>query len=143
MNLSVTDISQTNTNAHGQSSFAPAHSYRSAKNIRPKFLTAEETSNVLGFSATELIEMANRKEISARFDNTKKLWLFHPRAAELLCLKEESIFLNSSPIAEKQSTVENKTNKDKSQSSQNNQIKTSSLPDNEIKQMKQRQRQSL
>ncbi len=132
MNLSVTDISQPYTNVHGQTSFAPAHSYRSAKNIRTKFLTAEEISNTLGFSATELVEMAKRKEIPARFDNTKKLWLFHPHAAELLCIKEENIFLNSS-IAEKQDSVENKTNKNKSQPSENNQIKTSSLPDNEIK----------
>jgi hypothetical protein len=98
MNLSVTDISQPNTNEQGQIFFATAHTYSPVKNIKTKFLTAEELSNELGFSATELIELAKRKEIPARFDNTKKLWLFHPRAAELLCIREERIVLNSSSL---------------------------------------------
>jgi hypothetical protein len=133
MNLSVTDISQPNTNEQGQNFFATAHTYSPVKNIKTKFLTAEELSNELGFSETALIEMARINEILARFDNTKKQWLFHPRAAELYCIKEEGKFLNSSSLTEKQNTVRNITNKDRSQSSENNMIKTAPLPDDEIK----------
>jgi hypothetical protein len=133
MNLSVTDISQPNTNEQGQIFSASVDSCTSGEKIRTRYLTVEEISNALGFSAPELIKMAKGKEIPARFDSTKKEWLFLPRAAELLCIKEEITFLNSSPLTEKQNTVRNITNKDKSLSSENNMIKTAPLPDDEIK----------
>ena len=133
MNFSVTNISQSNTQNMMQNTFAPVHAYSPVNNIRTKFLSVDEISDALGFSGTELIEMAKRNEIPARFDNAKKQWLFHPRAAKLFCIKEESKFLNPIVIAEKQGTVENKTNNDKSQSSENNQFKTAPLSDNEIK----------
>lgn len=111
MDFSVTNFSQQNNQYPQHQNDAAGHSY-APKNNLTKFIAASEISERIGFSVEDIVAMAKSQELPSRFDKTKGIWLFHPKAAELFCKKMEQNFLTlpSAPVTEVGSTEKSKGN---------------------------------